>query len=122
MGMGYYVVNPVVNGKNVLSYVHHLVAIAFLGEPLGDQEVNHKDGDKTNNRLDNLEYVTHRENMRHARHLGLVNQYVKYSRETINQVLRLAQEGHKSPEIEKRTGVSARHCRDIISGKLRSIR
>ena len=54
--------------------VHVAVAYAFLGSPVGDKRyVNHKDGDKTNNRPDNLEWCTFRENILHARKIGLVN-------------------------------------------------
>ena len=45
-------------------YVHRLVMLIFIGE--SDLQVNHIDCDKTNNRLDNLEYVTCKENIRHA--------------------------------------------------------
>lgn len=51
--------------------VHRLVVFAFLGEPPPAHEVNHKDGNKFNNRLVNLEYVTHPENHRHAVATGL---------------------------------------------------
>lgn len=44
--------------------IHRLVISAFMG--YSKFEVNHKDGNKTNNRLDNLEYVTHSENMKHS--------------------------------------------------------
>lgn len=64
--IGYPFVRPVVNGKNVGMYVHRLVAEAFLGPCPEGCEVNHKDGDKANPALSNLEYVTHAENMRHA--------------------------------------------------------
>ena len=47
--------------------IHKLVARAFLGVPPKGQEVNHKDGDKWNPRLSNLEYGTHLYNMRHSR-------------------------------------------------------
>lgn len=50
--------------------VHVLIALAFLGAPNGLQ-VNHKDGDKTNNSIGNLEYCTQSENMRHAYETGL---------------------------------------------------
>jgi len=51
--------------------VHNLVAIAFLGPIPKGQEVNHKDGQKWNARLSNLEYVTHLKNMQHAIATGL---------------------------------------------------
>jgi len=51
--------------------VHALVAAAFLGPRRKGYCVNHKDGVKTNNRVTNIEYVTPRENSRHAVAMGL---------------------------------------------------
>ena len=50
-------------------YVHRLVAEAFMLNHAKGAEVNHINGDKTDNRLVNLEWVTHRENMQHARNV-----------------------------------------------------
>ena len=50
---------------------HRLVALAFLEVAPGRHFVNHKDGDKTNCRLSNLEFVTRKENMQHAVDTGL---------------------------------------------------
>jgi HNH endonuclease/NUMOD4 motif len=50
--------------------VHRLVMEMFVGPCPARMEINHIDGDKTNNRLDNLEYCTHKENMSPARHKG----------------------------------------------------
>lgn len=52
--------------------IHQLVAAAFIGIQLPKMQVNHKDGCKTNNRVENLEYLTAKDNKRHASRLGLV--------------------------------------------------
>ena len=59
------------DGHRKMMSVHRLVAIAFLGEPAADREVNHKDGLKTNNAIENLEFVTRSENIRHAYATGI---------------------------------------------------
>lgn len=59
------------DGKSYKRYVHRLVAEAYFGK--SDLEVNHKDGDKSNNRPDNLEYVTSSENTIHGFANGLMH-------------------------------------------------
>lgn len=51
--------------------VHRLVAAAFLGESEEGHVVNHKNGDRFDNRVENLEYVTQGENVKHAWDNGL---------------------------------------------------
>lgn len=64
---GYVVVGMWHDAKSKRPLVHRLVAAAFLSDaPSPAHEVNHKDGDKTNNCADNLEWVTPSENMRHS--------------------------------------------------------
>lgn len=68
---GYLYVKLSKNGKRKHSYVHRLVAINFLGDHSDDLVVNHIDGIKENNSLNNLEWVTHQENEEHAVKNGL---------------------------------------------------
>ncbi len=58
-------------GKASTIKVHRIVAIAFIPNPLGLAQVNHKDGNKKNNCVDNLEWVTNNENKEHAVKNGL---------------------------------------------------
>ena len=62
VGKGYDSVK--INGKNF--YRHKVIAICFLGKPKKGYSVNHKDGNKLNNNISNLEYVTFKENYQHA--------------------------------------------------------
>ena len=52
--------------------LHRIIAETFVRNPENKPEINHKDGDKRNNRADNLEWVTRRENDAHARNTGLM--------------------------------------------------
>ena len=58
-------------GKTKLFRVHRLVAETFIPNPNNLPEVNHKDGDKLNNNVKNLEWCTNLENMRHSIETGL---------------------------------------------------
>lgn len=57
-----------IGGKSVAKNIHSLVAIAFSRmDSVSGKEVNHINGDKKDNRSDNLEYVSHKDNLLHAR-------------------------------------------------------
>ena len=59
------------NGKTYMRYMHRLVAEAFIPNPDHLREVNHKDGNKLNNAVSNLEWVSRSQNMKHSYETGL---------------------------------------------------
>lgn len=69
----YEIVSYYENGKQIHAYVHRLVASAFIPNPDKLPEVNHKNGDTHDNRVENLEWVTRQQNAAHAVSIGLSN-------------------------------------------------
>lgn len=72
---GYPFVNLFEDGMHKNYMVHRLVMAAFVGPCPEGMEVNHIDEDKTNNRLDNLEYVTHKQNINHGDAIERIKQH-----------------------------------------------
>lgn len=70
---GYMAVDLHKDGTRSPKRVHRLVATAFIPNPHNKPEVNHKDGNKKNNTVDNLEWCTSSYNTKHAYRNGLVN-------------------------------------------------
>ncbi|GAC1491039.1 MAG: hypothetical protein NVS1B13_20960 [Flavisolibacter sp.] len=88
-----YFVSSIRKGKGVVvEYRHRLIAIAFVSNPLQLPIVNHKDGIKTNNRIENLEWVTHSQNTKHAfaanlmSHKGTNNSQCKLTEEQAREI------------------------------------
>ena len=65
---GYYVV---FDGNESVRRIHRMVAETFLDNPNNLTDVNHKDGDKSHNSVDNLEWCDRRDNIKHAYDTGL---------------------------------------------------
>jgi len=91
--------------------VHRLVLLTFIGpSPL---IVNHIDGDKTNNHLSNLEYVTYQENTNHAIATGLTPAKLTATDATVIRELR--SQGKSIKWLSRTFGIDTKHVRDIIN-------
>ena len=89
------------------------MAEAFVPNPENKPQVNHIDGNTQNNRAGNLEWVTPKENMRHANDNGLTLvgaacPWAKLSEETVTQVCKLLQAGRSLKVIREITGITSR--------------
>jgi hypothetical protein len=92
-------------------FVHRLVAMMFIPNPHNKPVVNHKDGNKHNNAIENLEWVTHKENALHAVELGLRKrgadcQWAVLSHEQVHQICKMLEEGYRVKDIKEQFCVS----------------
>lgn len=69
---GYCLVDLCTGGVEKCFYLHRLVAVTFIANPLGKPEVNHLSAEKTDNSVMNLDWATKRENAAHAAGMGLI--------------------------------------------------
>ena len=123
---GYWTVNLPVAGKCTIRKVHRLEAIAFLPNPEHKRCVNHKDGNRLNNHITNLEWATHKENAQHAfKYLpriilkGQECPKAKLSEADVMNILSLHAKGFSQRGIVKavtNVNISRRNVRSIIDG------
>lgn len=117
----YYSVMLACDGTRKRVQVHQLVAEAFIGHCPPGYEINHKDLDRHNNRIDNLEFVTHLDNIRHAIRAGAINKRGEshHNARLCNQdvvAIRLAcANGAIRAEVAQKYGVKVKQIDKIIS-------
>lgn len=90
---GYRLMILTYNGVRHTTMIHKLVAKCFIPNPNNLQIVNHKDGNKLNNSVENLEWTTPYENNIHARESGLCRKPEKINMEIANEIRRLYSTG-----------------------------
>lgn len=115
--LGYMVVGLTKDGKRTRQYVHCLIALTFLGPKPDGMEVNHKDGVKVNNAIENLEYTTRSGNVQHAYDTGLMRPNpAKITREQALVARQMNADGASRAEISKHLGLGKTATRAAILG------
>lgn len=124
IGNGYHVLSIYFNGKHIQKRVHRLVVETYIGEIPEGYCVNHKDGDKLNNHLNNLEIVTFKENTQHAFRTGLAvgqkgseNAGSKLLLEQVLEIYDMIKDGKSNDEIGKQFNLHGRYISLMRHGK-----
>lgn len=132
-GKGYFAFNLYKgNGIAKISYTHRLIALAFIPNPENKPQVNHIDGDSLNNSIENLEWVTAKENINHAWDNGICTphthdgtkksfspNYIRNERERIEKVFHYRSQGLSQSAIGKLIGLDQSCVSRIINNKIR---
>ena len=125
---GYKLIRVVKNGKPANFQVHRAVALAFIPNPENKEQINHKNGIKSDNRVENLEWCTNFENHRHARLKGLFRETKRggdspCAHLTNQQAMEIRnakigkQYGMSRNQLCKKYGVTVHVVKDIRNGK-----
>tara|TARA_R110000822_G_scaffold1894_3_gene9060 strand:- start:641 stop:1102 length:462 start_codon:yes stop_codon:yes gene_type:complete len=105
------------------NYIHRLLGIKFIHNPLMLREINHIDGNKLNNDLNNLEWCSSSDNTKHAYKIGLQSQKGENNARTnltnldIMKIKQLSSEGTKQKELVNMFGVNQSNISRIINSK-----
>lgn len=121
---GYHSLTLCNKGKMKISQVHRLVAFAFIPNPENKKEVNHINCVKTDNRLENLEWVTPSENILHGLRNGIMNtakgsqkKNAKFTEEEVRLIKIRLKKGEIGYRMAKELGVSKEIIASIRTGR-----
>lgn len=118
-GFGYKYITLHSVGKRKNFYMHRLLATIFIPNPENKPLVNHINGVKSDNRIENLEWCTLSENMIHAYGLGLIpkgeaNHMSKITEAEVLQIRSLHNSGESRPSLAVKFGISKANVHRII--------
>lgn len=104
-GKGYLIVSLQLNGKRTSKAVHRLIAECFIPNPDNLSNVDHIDGNRQNNVISNLRWVTHGENIGHSYYLsnrsatGEDNARCETTEQEVREICKLLEQGYKANQV-----------------------
>lgn len=119
---GYYIIIFNINTKMYQYLIHRLVASNFIPNENNYSQVNHKDGNKLNNNVENLEWITPSNNIIHSINNNLTSQWgethksTKLKKEDIKEIRKLGKTMSRT-DISKEYGISIKAVCNIINNK-----
>lgn len=121
-GHGYKIFGTCINDRKKNYYIHRMVATLFIPNPLNLPEVNHKDGDKSNNHVDNLEWTDRQGNQDHASANDLIafgerSSFAKLTEKKVLEILQRCAAGENIPAMAGEYGVRDTCIYRIRNGK-----
>lgn len=119
-GNGYVQATLWKQNRQFITYVHRLVALAFLPNQNGLPEVNHKDENPLNNQSDNLEWCEHKYNIKYGTRTAKVTKKRNKAVVQFDQTGKRVGEYCSASDIEKVFGFSQGHISDCCNGKRKS--
>ena len=124
---GYLRLRVTIDGEKMSFKVHRLVAQAFIPNPKFKPQVNHIDGDKSNNCVSNLEWVSNKENAHHAIRIGLFDNTIRGAAKEnesrkkgiIATCIATGEQKEYSSIGDAERELGTRHITDVLKGKRR---
>ena len=116
---GYRLVTIYRNNTKSNKRIHRLVAQAFIPNPENKSHVNHIDEDKTNNRVDNLEWMTAKENINYGTHNERVSKTMGIPVIAINCITGESKEFHGISECARQLGLCQQSISKVLAGQCR---
>ena len=120
-GCGYYQIH--IEGKSISA--HRLIAFAFIPNLDNKEQINHKNGIKTDNRIENLEWMTRSENCKHSFVIGLQDNKgenhpkAKMTNETVKEIrAKYIPNIYPSRKLAKEYGLSKTNILDIVNRRI----